>query len=45
MFHQPVKSYIRTKLGIRQYDRISEIAKGQRDDYKTGCLLDYPYFK
>ena len=45
MFYQPVKSDIRTKLGIWQCDRISETVKGQRDDYKTGCLLDYPYFK
>ena len=22
-----------------------KIATGQRDDYTTGCLLDYPYFK
>ena len=22
-----------------------KIATGQRDDYKTGCLLDYNYFK
>ena len=21
------------------------ISKDQGDDYKTGCLLDYPYFK
>ena len=23
----------------------SKIATGQGDDYTTGCLLDYPYFK
>ena len=22
-----------------------KIATGQGDDYTTGCLLDYPYFK
>ena len=22
-----------------------KIATGPRDDYTTGCLLDYPYFK
>ena len=26
------------------YDNIRKIATGQRDDYTTGCLLDYPYF-
>ena len=27
------------------YDNIRKIAIGQGDDYATGCLLDYPYFK
>ena len=27
------------------YERIRKIATGQRDDYRAGCLLDYPYFK
>ena len=26
------------------YDSIRKIATGQGDDYRTGCLLDYPYF-
>ena len=39
VFDQPVKSYIRT------YDNIRKIATGQGDDYTTGCLLDYTYFK
>ena len=26
------------------YDNIRKIATGQRDDYTTGCLLDYSYF-
>ena len=30
---------------IKQYDKIREIATGQGDDYTTGCLLDYQYFK
>ena len=25
--------------------KILEITIGQGDDYATGCLLDYPYFK
>ena len=27
------------------YDNIRKLATGQGDDYTTGCLLDYPYFK
>ena len=27
------------------YENIRKIATGQRDDYITGCLLDYEYFK
>ena len=27
------------------YENIRKIATGKGDDYKTGCLLDYPYFK
>ena len=27
------------------YENIREIATDQGDDYKTGCFLDYPYFK
>ena len=30
---------------IKQYDEIRKIATGQGDDYTTGCLLDYQYFK
>ena len=30
---------------IKQYDEIRKIATGQGDDYTTGCLLDYWYFK
>ena len=27
------------------YENTRKIATGQGDDYTTGCLLDYPYFK
>ena len=27
------------------YENIRKIATGQGDDYMTGCLLDYTYFK
>ena len=30
---------------IRTYDNIREITTEQGDEYTTGCLLDYPYFK
>ena len=36
---QPVKDDLRT------YDNIQKIVIGKGDDYTTGCLLDYPYFK
>ena len=29
----------------KTYENIRKIATGQGDDYATGCLLDYPYFK
>ena len=38
-FDQVVKNDLRT------YDNIRKIGTGQDDDYTTGCLLDYPYFK
>ena len=38
-FDQPVKNE------LRAYDNIQKIKTGQCDDYKIGCLLDYPYFE
>ena len=38
-FDQPVKNNKVT------YENIRKIATGQGDDYTTGCLLDYSYFK
>ena len=38
-FYQPVKDNKVT------YENIRKIATGKGDDYTTGCLLDYPYFK
>ena len=38
-FDQPINSNIKT------YEKIRKIATGQGDDYTTGCLLDYSYFK
>ena len=39
LFDQPVKNNKVT------YENIRKIATGQGDDYTTGCLLDYIYFK
>ena len=30
---------------IKKYEEVRKIATGQRDNYATGCLLDYQYFK
>ena len=30
---------------IKQYDEVRKILIGQGDDYTTGCLLDFAYFK
>ena len=30
---------------IKTYENIRKITTGQGDDYTTGCLLDYTYFK
>ena len=38
-FDQPVKNNKVT------YENIRKITIGQGDDYTTGCLLDYTYFK
>ena len=38
LFDQPIKDDFKTY-------NIKKIATGQGDDYATGCLVDYPYFK
>ena len=30
---------------IKQYDELREVSTGQGDDYTSGCLLDFDYFK
>ena len=30
---------------IKQYDELRKESTGQGDDYTTGCLLDFSYFK
>ena len=39
LINEPVKNDFRT------YDNIRNIATDQGDDYTTGCLVTYPYFK
>ena len=39
LFDQPINDQ------IKKYDEIRKIATGKGDDYTTGCLLDYQYFK
>ena len=36
---QPIRNNVIT------YDNIRKVSTGQGDDYATGCLLDYNYFK
>ena len=38
-FNQPIKN------NEVAYGNIRKIATGQGDDYTTGCLLEYPFFK
>ena len=38
-FDQPLTNKFKT------FENIRKIATGKGDDYTTGCLLDYPYFK
>ena len=33
------------KNDLRTYDNTQKVATGRGDDYTTGCLLDYIYFK
>ena len=39
LFDEPINTMTKT------YKNIIKIAAGQGDDYATGCLLDYSYFK
>ena len=39
LFDQPINRMTKT------YENIRKITTGQGDDYTTGFLLDYPYFK
>ena len=38
VFNQPIKN------DLKAYENIRKITTGKRDDYTTGCLLDYNYF-
>ena len=39
VFDQPINDMNKT------YENIRKVATGKGDDYTTGCLLDYCYFK
>ena len=39
LFDQPIKKVLRI------YDNIRNISIDHGDDYATGCLISYPYFK
>ena len=39
VFDQPINNMNKT------YENIRKVATGKGDDYTTGCLLDYCYFK
>ena len=38
-YHQPINDL------IQQSDEVRKVSTGQGDDYTTGCLLAYGYFK
>ena len=38
-FDHPIKNH------LKSYDNIRKNAAGPCDDYKNGCLLNYPYFQ
>ena len=38
-FDQPINKSLKT------YENIRKVATGQGDDFTTGCLLDYTYFR
>ena len=38
-FDQPIKN------DLKAYYNVKKIATGRGDNYTTGCLLNYPYFK
>ena len=38
-YHQPINDL------IQQFDEVRKVSTGQDDDYTTGCLLAYVYFK
>ena len=43
-YGQPINNQETNDL-IKQYDELRKISTGQDDDYTTGCLLDFGYFK
>ena len=38
-YDQPINDF------IKQFDEVRKVSTGQGDDYTTGCLSDFVYFK
>ena len=43
-YDQPINNQETNDI-IKQYDELRKVSIGQGDDYTTGCLLDFAYFK
>ena len=43
-YDQPINNQETNDL-IKQYNELRKVSTGQGDDYTTGCLLDFAYFK
>ena len=43
-YDQPINNQEVNDL-IKQYDELRKVSTGQSNDYTTGCLLDFAYFK
>ena len=43
-YDQPINNQEANDL-IKQYDELRKVSTGQGDDYTTGCLLHFAYFK
>ena len=44
-FDQPIKNGIKTWKHLKKFNSITTQKSCEGDDYTTGCLLDYNYFK
>ena len=44
-FKRTIRCDLPIKDNIKTYENIKKVATGQRNDYTTGFLIDYSYFK